>query len=84
MYGNIVCIIPFGSTDWIGIFKSVNKRDFLRYISYLAETRMFEMNSSGPARTCMNYQTFVIDFEFLSMRQMAYKTSEPQNTLFFN
>ncbi|EFX68580.1 hypothetical protein DAPPUDRAFT_329938 [Daphnia pulex] len=42
-FGSPICIVPFGQADWRGILQSVSKRDYLRYISYLAEMGMAEI-----------------------------------------
>ena len=76
-----VWIVSFGNADWKGILKSVSKRDYLRYISYMAETNLAAMrkNSLNKVQPIL-YQTFIVDMEGLSMRQMAYK---PCNKLDF-
>ena len=64
----------FGQTDWKGLLLSVGKRDFVRYICYLAETSMAEMRKNSMRNMkAVTYQTFIIDFDGLSMRQMSYK-----------
>ena len=76
-----VWIVSFGNADWKGILKSVNKRDYLRYISYMAEKSFAQMRKNSlKTETPVTYQTFIIDMEGLSMRQMAYK---PCNKLDF-
>ncbi|XP_046633880.1 SEC14-like protein 2 isoform X4 [Daphnia pulicaria] len=69
-----VLIVSFGNADWRGILQSVSKRDYLRYISYMAEKNLAAMrkNSSNQVNP-MLYQTFIVDMEGLSMNQMAYK-----------
>ena len=73
-YDDPVSIVSFGNADWKGILKSVNKRDYLRYISYMAETNLAAMrkNSLNKVQPIL-YQTFIVDMEGISMRQMAYK-----------
>jgi hypothetical protein len=73
--------VSFGNADWKGILKSVNKRDYLRYISYMAEKNLAAMrkNSLNKIQPIL-YQTFIVDMEGISMRQMAYK---PCTNLFF-
>ena len=34
--------MPFGLADWRGILQSVSKRDYLRYVCYLAEMGVTE------------------------------------------
>ena len=76
-----VWIVSFGNADWKGILKSVSKRDYLRYISYMAEKSFAQMRKNSlKTETPVTYQTFIIDMEGLSMRQMAYK---PCNKLDF-
>jgi hypothetical protein len=72
-----VLIVSFGNADWRGILQSVSKRDYLRYISYMAEKNLAAMrkNSSNQVNP-MLYQTFIVDMEGLSMNQMAYKPCE--------
>ena len=66
--------MAFGRADWRGMLQSANKRDFLRYITYLAERSQAEMRkNSDNAKEPVTYQTFIIDMEELSMRQMAFK-----------
>ena len=73
--------MSFGNADWKGILKSVSKRDYLRYISYMAEKSFAQMRKNSlKTETPVTYQTFIIDMEGLSMRQMAYK---PCNKLDF-
>lgn len=77
LFDNLVWINAFGCTDWIGILQSVSKKDFIKYVNYLAETSMHEMRKNGAITgKPVTYQTFVIDMEFLSMRQMSYKPSK--------
>ncbi len=72
-----VLIVSFGNADWRGILQSVSKRDYLRYISYMAEKNLAAMrkNSSNQVNP-MLYQTFIVDMEGLSMNQMAFKPCE--------
>ena len=78
-----VWIVSFGNADWKGILKSVNKRDYLRYISYMAEKRFAQMRKNSlKTETPVTYQTFIIDMEGLSMRQMAYKPCNKLNFIF--
>ena len=73
-------IVSFGKADWKGLLQSVSKRDYLRYISYMAEKSFAEMRKNtlktGNPGT---YQTFIIDMDGLSMRQMAYKPCKFDN-----
>lgn len=74
----LVWINGFGKTDFKGILQSVSKKDYLRYICYLAETSIDEMRKeSRKSGQNISYQTFIIDMENLSMRQMSYKPSIP-------
>ena len=80
-----VWIVSFGNADWKGILKSVNKRDYLRYISYMAEKSFAQMRKNSlKTETPVTYQTFIIDMEGLSMRQMAYKPCNKLNFIFLN
>lgn len=72
-----VCIVPFGQADWRGILQSVSKRDYLRYICYLAEMGMAEIvNNSKLAQKPIIGSMFIIDMEGLSGKQMSYKPCE--------
>jgi hypothetical protein len=72
-----VLIVSFGNADWRGILQSVSKRDYLRYISYMAEKNLAAMRKNSlQTENPVTYQTFIIDMEGLSMRQMAYKPCE--------
>ena len=56
------------------MLQSVSKRDYLRYIIYLSEKNHAEMRkNSANAKEPVTYETFIIDMEELSMRQMAFK-----------
>ncbi|XP_046460797.1 SEC14-like protein 2 [Daphnia pulex] len=67
-------VVSFGKGDWRGILQSVSKRDYLRYISYMAEKSFAQMRKNSlQTENPVTYQTFIIDMEGLSMRQMAYK-----------
>ncbi|XP_057372739.1 SEC14-like protein 2 [Daphnia carinata] len=69
-----VWIVSFGNADWRGILQSVSKRDYLRYICYMAEKSFKEMRKNSlQTQKPVTYQTFIIDMDGLSMRQMSYK-----------
>ncbi|XP_046460982.1 SEC14-like protein 2 isoform X2 [Daphnia pulex] len=73
-FGCPICIVPFGQADWRGILQSVSKRDYLRYICYLAEMGMTEIvNNSKLAQKPIIGSMFIIDMEGLSGKQMSYK-----------
>lgn len=70
----LVWMVNFGRADWRGMLQSVNKREYVRYVTYLAEKSMVEMrNNSANTTNPVTYQTFIIDMEELSMHQMSYK-----------
>ncbi|KAI9561267.1 hypothetical protein GHT06_012223 [Daphnia sinensis] len=69
-----VSIVAFGKADWRGMLQSVSKRDYLRYITYMAETNVATMRKNALlAGKPVTHQTFIIDMDGLSMRQMSYK-----------
>lgn len=73
----IVCIVPFGLADWRGILQSVSKRDYLRYVCYLAEMGVAETKKNKKhAQNPTMGSVFVIDMEGLSTKQMTYKPCE--------
>lgn len=54
--------------------KSVTKKDYLRYVSYLTEKSLAEMKKNSKiAEKIVTQQTVILDFDGLSMRQMFYK-----------
>ena len=56
------------------MLQSVSKRDYLRYIVYLAEKSRAEMRKhSLKSEIPITYITFIIDMEELSMRQISFK-----------
>ena len=72
-----MCIIPFGQADWRGILQSVSKRDYLRYICYLAEIGLAEIKKNSKlAKNPIIGSMFIIDMEGLSSKQMTYKPCE--------
>ncbi len=74
---SLVWINAFGRTDWIGILRSVNKKDLLRYVSYLAELSKIKMaNESQRTSSPVHYETMIIDMDGLSMQQIAFKPSK--------
>ena len=55
----------------------MNKRDFLRYVAYLAELSKEKMRKeSKRTSTPIHYETMIIDMAGLRMQQIAYKPSE--------
>ena len=77
IFSLLVWINAFGRTDWMGILRSVNKKDLLRYVSYLAELSRSKMkNESQRTSTSIHYETMIIDMDGLSMRQIAFKPSK--------
>lgn len=69
--------MTFGQADWRGILQSVSKRDYLRYVCYLAEMGMAEIvKSSKLTQKPIIGSMFIIDMEGLSTRQMTYKPCE--------
>ncbi|KZS17891.1 SEC14 protein 2 [Daphnia magna] len=69
-----VSVVAFGKADWRGILQSVSKTDYLRYLTYMAETNyvLMRKNSLLTGKP-VTLQTFIIDMDGLSMRQMSYK-----------
>ncbi|XP_059350802.1 SEC14-like protein 2 [Daphnia carinata] len=70
----VVSIIAFGKADWRGMLQSVSKRDYLRYLTYMAESNCATMRKNSLlAGKPVTHQTFLIDMDGLSMRQMSFK-----------
>lgn len=66
------------------MLQSVTKRDYVRYVSYLAETSTMAMRkNSANTINPVTYQTFIIDMEELSMHQMSYKPCQLNFFLFW-
>ncbi|EFX85496.1 hypothetical protein DAPPUDRAFT_300430 [Daphnia pulex] len=71
---NPLWIKGFGQADWRGLLHSVNKRDFLRYVCYIAEQGSEEFRKcSQLAQRPITSSTFIIDMEELSMKQIAHR-----------
>ena len=69
--------MPFGLADWRGILQSVSKRDYLRYVCYLAEMGVTETKKNKThAQIPTMGSVFIIDMEGLSTKQMTYKPCE--------
>ncbi|KAK4004697.1 SEC14-like protein 2 [Daphnia magna] len=69
-----VLIASFGKADWRGILQSVTKRDYLRYVIYMAEKNYATMRKTSLLTgKSIAHQTFIIDLDGFSMRQRTYR-----------
>lgn len=81
----LVWIVSFGNADWRGILQSVSKRDYMRYVCYMAEKSFHEMRKNAlQTQKPVTYQTFIIDMDGLSMRQMSYRPCKSWTISDFN
>lgn len=74
-------INAYGRADSRGLFQSVSREDYFRYITYLAEQNfrhteeLQRINDSKNISTIVR-ETAIIDLEHLSMYQLSYKPGE--------
>jgi len=74
---NPIWIKGFGQADWRGLLHSVNRRDFLRFVFYIAEQGSEEFRKCTElAQRSITSSTFIIDMEGLSMKQIAHRPRE--------